>query len=154
MSKSIDAKGLTAFLKTLPCSGARRCPTVARISEVSREHEDNAKAARALWKCQRIGASYRRFVESDADTLFSFFPGVDPQELHAINCSIHLRMRLIQEVLRYPGLEHSSSKGRRVWFLNAGDLYTPTLAVYEDSGNLFITAEALLRPLQDVVPDA
>lgn len=150
MSASFDTKGLTAYLKTLTSSGTRRCPSVARIAEISREHEDNAKAARALWKCCRIGAEYCRFTNGDPHTLFSFFPDVDPQELH----HIHMRMRLIQEVLCYPGLEHSSSKGRRVWFLNAGDLYTPTLAVYEYSSNLFITAEALLRPLQDVVPDA
>lgn len=153
MSTSFDTKGLLAYLKTLNSSPLRRCPSVARIAEVSREHEDNAKAARALWKCRRIGAEYCRFTSGDLHTLFSFFPDVDPQELHHINCSLHMRMRLIQEVLCYPGLEHSSSKGRRVWFLNAGDLYTPTLAVYEGSGNLFVTAEALLRPLQDVVPD-
>lgn len=151
---STDVKGLLLYLKTLKAHPLRRCPSVPRIAEVSREHEDNAKAARALWKCNQVGSEYRNFVEGREGTLFSFFPGVSPSEIVRINCSTHLRMRLIQEVLHYPGLEHSSSTGRRVWFLNAGDLYLPTLAVYEDSSNLFITAEALLRPLQDVVPDA
>lgn len=154
MRKSIDTKGLLAYLKTLPYYSTRRCPSIVNIAEISREHTDNAKAARALWKCPRVTAEYYRFSEGKDGTLFSFFPDISRQELKTITCSIHRRMRLIQEVLCYPGLEHSSSKGRRVWFFNAGDLYTPTLAVYEDSSNLFITAEALLRPLQDVVPDA
>lgn len=154
MSEPIDVKGLLAYLKTLKYHSLRRCPPAASIAEISREHIDNAKAARALWKCNQIGNEYRNYTQGSEKTLFSFFTGISPSEITRIPCIGQMRMRLIQEILHYPGLVGSSSRGRRVWFLNAGDLYLPTLAAYEDSSNLFITAEWLLRPLQDVVPDA
>lgn len=138
---TVDAKALVKYLREKACPNQNTvAPWDSQLAHDLNLTVEEGAAIRALWRSYTLAKAIDLFLPKTAEWMRS---------LHSPPLRTHVRLTAIDELAGFSGVENSG----RTWWLNAGDLYTPTLAT-KDGLRLRVVTEADLREMGWLKGDA